>query len=69
MYVLAVYVVDDILIAKVVLPFMQGLGQHTLDDFYGWLDDQGVTLGRRFLRRRKRRRGGVDGLSGTSVNT
>lgn len=62
MYVGAVFVVDDILIAKVVLPFIQGLGEHTLDDFYGWLDDQGVRLGGRLFRRRKRRRGGAEGL-------
>ncbi len=52
------FVVDDILIAKFVLPFAQGLGEHTLDGIYDWLDDQGVRLGRGlFYRLTKRRRG------------
>jgi hypothetical protein len=44
-------VVDDILIANFVLPFARGLGEHTLNGVYDWLDDQGVRLGRRLLRR------------------
>lgn len=47
----SLFVIDDILIANVVLPFLQGLGQHTLEKGYEWLDDQGIQFASGFLRR------------------